>query len=340
VTFDWPRFLTSQRIEWTDRGHSATKNNIAIACPWCGSADPSQHLAISLEGRGYRCFRSPRQHSGRSIPRLIAALLGCSWSEALRLAGISGSAWHLGQEDGLSATLTALTTTSDETATDHKPIGFPVEFRPLTENGAGRYFTDYLIENRNYAEEDIRLLAKTYNLHYAIAGAFKWRVIFPVIMNGQLVNWTGRSISPNENLRYRTLSANPEKAKESRLPVAPRSIEKTLWNFDNLMRGGRELLICEGPFDAMRLDFLGATEGIRATCTWTKAVSDYQLDLLDELRGRFDHMTRVLDNDAQLDILAEIDRMAHLRCRTRKLPNGVKDPGELSYQSALEFMEI
>jgi hypothetical protein len=213
-----------------------------------------------------------------------------------------------------------------------------IEFRPLANRGGGRYFANYLVE-RGYSLDDIPELQHTYNLQYAIAGPFKYRLIFPITINGKLVNWTGRSISPNETLRYRTLSANPETAKENGLPMATRSIERTLFNYDNIMEGGDELLICEGPFDAMRLDYVGEFHGVRATCVFTKNVSDEQINLLEGVRDLYDRMTLVIDNDAQLDVLAVQRRLAHLDCGTRRIPRKYKDPADMPLKEAFKFVQ-
>lgn len=338
MAFNWPRFLKAHNIEWVDKGPSTTKDNIATRCPWCGQGDPSHHLAISIDGKGYRCFRV-KSHRGRSVPRLIAALLNCSWPEALRLAGVPSISTDITEHD-LGRRMAMLVNGASKTNGDAKRLKLLPEFRPVTDWGAGRYFVDYLIEKRGYEALDIPRLTKTYNLQCTIHGLFRWRLIFPITMGGVLVNWTGRTLSGNDGLRYRTLSANPEKAKESGLPVATRSIEKTLFNYDNLLNGGRELLITEGPFDAMRLDYFGAPFGIRATCTYTKSISSDQIALLDGLRELYDDFTRVLDLDAQLDLLYEQQRMAHLDVGTKRMPPGFGDPAELTKAAALEFLNV
>lgn len=334
--FNWQRFFTAHNIEWVDKGPSATKGNIAIRCPRCGMADPSHHLAVSLEGKGYRCFRT-KSHSGRSVPKLIQDLLQCSWPEALRLAGV---ATHVSSDfvadHEVGKKLFAYINKTD-TTTEPKTLRFPAEFRALADRGGGRYFVDYLL-GRGYDLDDIPELREAYNLQYAIAGAFKYRLVFPITMNNKLVNWTGRSISSTATLRYRTLSTDPETAREDGLPAATRSIEQTLFNYDNLLEGGDELLICEGPFDAMRLDLVGGRTGIHATCVFTKDVSTEQIFLLEKLRDLYDRITLVIDNDAQLDVLALQRRLAHLDCGTRHIPKRYKDPAEMSIDAVEKWL--
>src|SRR6202040_650598 len=112
-------------------------------------------------------------------------------------------------------------------------------------------------------------------------GPFSYRVVIPVFLNKRLVTWTGRSIAPSEELRYRSLSTDPEKA--NGLPVALENIKHTLFDYDSLKEGGRVLAVAEGPLDAMRLGFLGERYGIKATCLFGKSLHPMQLDLLHEI---------------------------------------------------------
>src|SRR4051812_26553261 len=118
--FDWVTFLNRRGIEYTDRGSSATAGNLAIHCVFCGAADPGTHLAISLHGRGWRCWRN-KAHSGRSPVRLIQALLGCTWVEAERLAGVSSARSTVAQND-FGAHVAGLLVGSAKTPVDGKPL--------------------------------------------------------------------------------------------------------------------------------------------------------------------------------------------------------------------------
>lgn len=331
---DWTRFLDVHHIEWSR--HGSTRNNVSIRCPWCGSGDPSQHLTINLDGAGYRCFRN-RSHSGRSAPWLIQALLQCSWPEAQRLAGVTPTVSEVIPEKALGKHLAQLIN-GDKPKAKPRRLRLLSEFRPVEAWGVGRYFTDYL-ETRLYTAEEITKLQRRYKLVCAVNGAFAWRVVFPIFVDEELVTWTGRSIDRNARLRYRTLSADPETARENGLPAAILSIERTLWNYDQIAKGGRELLLCEGPFDAMRLDFYGKDHGIRAGALFTKSISNDQMSLLSALRERFENITLVLDQDAWSDWLPVSSSAAHLGIGVKRLPRAYKDPAMLPKRAALEFLE-
>src|SRR3974377_930695 len=85
MRFNWVRLLNAHHVPFVTRGPNTGRDHISVKCPWCGAADPSEHLGISLRGKGYRCLRDPR-HAGRSRARLIHALLHCPSEYALRLA--------------------------------------------------------------------------------------------------------------------------------------------------------------------------------------------------------------------------------------------------------------
>jgi hypothetical protein len=143
-----------------------------------------------------------------------------------------------------------------------------------------------------------------YGLRFAKIGPYANRIIFPVTYRKNLVTWTGRTIDPRNQVRYRTLSLDADKAKQEGLPQALKRTTDLLWNFDDLRLARAALLVvCEGPFDAMRVDFLGRKYGIRGTCLFTKNISPDQVRLLAELSTNYQRGLILLDADASMDIL-------------------------------------
>lgn len=318
---------------------SAGKDHINIQCKWCGNADHGYHLAISLSGKGYRCFRAPEQHKGRSNPKLIQAILGCPWPEAFSIAGEESRGSSYAEGEFLSRAKELLGGGKKQLSAEIGQLKFPKEFRPLLPEGSGSYFLEYMAA-RGYTANDFPKLSKRYDLQCAISGFFKYRVIFPIYMNDRLVAWTGRTITKNTEVRYQTLSANSDVAERYGLPQATKSIEKTLWNYDILLKGGETLYICEGPFDALRLDFVGAKYGIHATCVFKKQISDEQSSLLDIVVRRFDRCILLFDPDAYLDTFSMRSKLAHLNLGTHKLPAGFDDPAEMSFAQTERFLGI
>lgn len=338
MAFNWIQFFDRHRIDYVTSGPSVTKGHIAIRCVWCGNSDQSHHLAISLSGAGYKCWRAPQQHKGRAAAKLIQALLDCTWTEAFNIAG-EGSRGAALSESDFTARAQALLNGGKKAVSDTKTLTFLPEFRPLLAEGVGLRFVNYMAE-RGYPDARLPALHRIYGLQCAIMGSFRYRVIFPVYMRGKLATWTGRAITNNADLRYYTLSANPDVAEEKGLPQAAMSIEKTLWNFDELLKGGEELYICEGPFDALRLDSIGRRHFMRATCVFKKQVSAEQAALLDEVVPRFARSYLLFDPEAYADTLVVRSQLAHLKLGTRTLPPQFEDPGALSVKATRQFLGV
>lgn len=332
MRFDWKRFLAGRGIDFVERGPNVARGNININCPFCGASDEGQHLGISLSGKGWGCWRN-QSHRGRTPHRLIMALTFCSSAEAEAIVG-AGDDSPLTDDHRLLADVQKMVG-SKEAAQAKEPeaaLEWISEARPLignTHSGFASMFVNYLQE-RLYTPGQIKRLAKRYDLRYAVSGPFANRLIVPVYMPQGLVNWTGRAISKKAVVRYRTLSADPTKAAEDGLPVAPLSIEKTIFDYDRLLRdGGDMLIVAEGPFDGMRLDFFGYDRAIRGTCLFGKNLSEDQALLLESLAPRFRRKVLLLDQDATLDAISRVNRLEYFGYQARQMPYARKDPALL-----------
>jgi hypothetical protein len=330
MSFDWIGFLNRYQLPWVDKGRNVSSGNVAVPCPYCGADDPSQHMTIALDGSGWRCWRN-YEHRGKAPRRLVQALLRCSADEAAAIVGSRVPELQL-DEVFVAETLAAMNGRRDEPEPE-RALAFMPEMKPLRPLGMGRYFFDYLA-GRGYSYDEAVEAVHRYGLRYATKGPFRYRLIFPITLDGKLVNWTGRSLGP-AIMRYRTLSTDLERSRKAGLPPAVKPVSQLLWNFDRLLcEGGYLLVITEGPFDAMRVDFLGAPYGIRATCIFGLGNGQgAQLLLLDRLAKRFKQTALLLDATAALDAVALQTRLSHLRPRMLMLPKGLGDPAELSKAS-------
>lgn len=327
MNFDWRAFLVSHRIEFTEKGHS--KGNVGITCPWCGDADHGFKLGIHLAGKGWHCWRD-RIHSGVRPHRLIQALLKCSYFEAQRIVG-DQSPVVLGDLPFVAQVNLVLSGQQDKQPYNPE-LRFPTEFYELgfAEGGASREFLLKYLNKRGYIDHDIWNVVNNYWLHGAFKGPFAYRLIFPIEMYEGVVCWTGRTISPSTEPRYKTLTSHIEKQIPG-YPIAIRSIKDCLWNLKSIVEDpGDTLVLCEGPFDAMRVDYYGYEKGIRATCIFGKSITDEQLYLLEDIMPIYKDRILLLDQDAELDMLATIDRLRFIGFVPLKLPPQFKDPAQLS----------
>jgi hypothetical protein len=336
--FDWLKFLDTYRIEYVMAGPNIGRNNAGIKCPFCGD-DPSFHLGISLDGKGFHCWREPSRgaHSGRSPHKLVMRLLGCSFTQAQAIVGDQDR--KVVANDSTFDTDIKRRMSMAHSTTGHSSVGrleLLPEFKKIptfTEKpfqGRGplvnSLFIPYL-RRRGYSIKEIDKLVERFDLHYALTGKFAYRLIIPVFMDGKLVNWTGRAVT-TDTLRYKTLSHDMEVSRKADLPPAPMNVKDCLFDYDDLKNGGDILVLTEGPFDAMRITFFGEKYGIMGTCLFGKGVSKQQKDLLYRLLPLYDHVHTFFDTDVGLASTFSWfpDDMGIVR---RDLPKNVKDPAEL-----------
>lgn len=323
--FDWVKFLNEHGVEFRREGGL----NVSVWCPLCGEADRSKHLAISLRGRGWRCFRN-ENHRGRSHARLIQLLLRCTWEQAQRYAGIEPP--PSAPDEDVFSTLSGMLGVPG--AAPSRRLMFPPEFKPLTRRGIlAAPFRNYIID-RGMTEQEADWVIENYQLHYATKGRWHHRIIIPIHDTlGRLMTWTARSIKRGEPLRYSTLKTYSEDPDEPVAAAPPGRLLlglPLLWSCPN----PRVLVVCEGPFDAMRVSAAGAARGVYGTCLFGLQLSEAQVELLMELAGRFQKRRLLLDNDAKMTVFGMVQRLASIRFKASALTIGVKDPGALKPNQA------
>lgn len=295
TNIDWSRLLSQHGIPYIEHGPSTARGNIYCHCVWCGAQDRGHHLGISLHGKGWACWRN-ELHRGKSPVRLIHGLLGCSWERAAQLAGVRS----LGTANELEQILAGLDETDDIPATPE--LKWPADIKYLSQSRVStKPGINYLVENRGYTTDQAFELAEHYELRWSLSGPFAYRICIPVFDElGFLTTWTGRTVDPRNNFRYRTLSANQDKALADNLPQARLPITECLLGEQDLGDGGDVLIVTEGPFDAMRLDFAGHMQGIRATCVFGQNMSQTQFNKLVMLSYSYKKKYILLDADAEM----------------------------------------
>lgn len=343
---DWPQLLRNHNIEFVETGPSTARGNVYVKCPWCQDADAGHHMGISIRNpwRGFGCWKN-NSHRGKNAARLLAGLLHISFESAEALLDFrSGTA--LEADSRLGDRVRAMLGGDDMTqiTTKRKRLRIPKEIKPLDPDGRGqsKLFVNYLVEERGYTRKQVAKLCHRYELHYCMSGPFSYRLVIPIYDEQGLVTWTGRSISKSEELRYLTLTRDEEKATKQGLQPAREPITNCLFNEPELMQqGGRLIIVCEGPLDAMRTDFAAArtSRHVRATCVFGKAVSPMQIDKLDALSRLYDRKILLLDQDAALDSFRVVDALTEIGFRTKRLPKKWKDPGEMPLSKLESLIE-
>jgi hypothetical protein len=325
MAFDWIQFLEQNNIHYVDKGPNVSAGNICVRCIWCGQQDDSEHLSINLEGRGFRCWRQPL-HSGKNPAKLVQALLNCSWAHAVEIAGQGKSL----PSDFMSKVRASLEKAEPDERAKPSLLFIPSEFKPfLEEMPSCRPFASYL-RGRGFTEDNIFTDTLTFGMYYATQGLYNGRVIFTVQDNHKLVGWTGRTIYPSEEARYKTLTNDPVKAKDRGETPAPGPITDYLLFWDDIRSSpGKTIVLCEGPFDAWRLNLLGWDEGIRATACFTSSLSDQQTNLLYEVIPDYKNRFLLLDQGTFAKAERIRNKLTTLDVVIRNLPSEYKDPAEV-----------
>jgi hypothetical protein len=321
MSFDWISLFNQHRIEYVTSGPNISKGHIAIKCPWCAAADPSQHMSIALSGMGWRCFRN-REHRGIQPTRLIQVLLNCSYEHARSL--VYGESQFL-PNDFLAKVNGSL-----------RPQIFPAkkkelkllpEFLSFKDLPSAKPFIHYL-NKRGYKREVVLHLTSWYGLRYCTRGHFEHRIIFPVQFQNNLVSWIGRSIAPQALVRYKTLSVDPDP--DSGLPPAIGPVSDYLLWYDKIREVSADtIVLCEGPFDALRVNVLGRKYGVVGTCFFTSRPSRFQIELLHEILPRYKRRFLLLDQDMTAGALRVASDLSALGVDVVHLPSRRKDPAEL-----------
>ena len=327
MKFNVLSFLHSHHIPYITKGVNVKRGEININCPFCAktsSPDPSYHLGIDEDNMRFSCWRNKRHHSGKTLHKLIMVLAQCNYYEACQLLG-QKPIWI--EETAFDA----VSFQANDTAPTTPLLEFPHDIIPLdVELRRSFRFVQYLME-RGYSQRSVSRLAYRYNLHYAISGQFKDRIVIPNYVANRLVNWTGRSIHKDTQLRYLSLDHTRG---------ALMSIKECLFNEPQLFKGGRLLVVNEGPFDAMKMDFYGASLGIRATCLFNKKATHNQLGCLGELTHLFDRIVVMFDRDEFVDQCSFVSQMDWTGLDSVvdwNCPSHVSDPGDLSGDDVKEL---
>lgn len=331
---DWERLLKEQRVPYITRGANVKRGELAIQCPFCGSADPSMHMGLNLETGWWSCWRNRSAHSGKSPLRLLMRLLGVTYGQARELAGLGDDYVDPEGFDAVAARVMGRNKDVRPEQVERRYLQMDPSFVPITSNLRTAKAWNYLygrgFNRAIYRVPDVDALVEIYSLKTARSGDWQDRIILPYYQDRQLVTWSARAVA-SSSIRYKDLSI-----KESL--VAPK---ETLFNHDCLHTGGAALVVVEGPFDALKLDFYGAAFGVRALALSTNSITDSQAFLLQAAGDKFASVYVMMDNATGLGIADSLRMKQALfflpNVITAVVPYGKKDAGDLAAEEVVEW---
>ena len=234
--------LTEHRIPFREGGsHRHVREGwIGVDCPRCGPGTNKFHLGICLQTRQTNCWRC----GGSNLGEVLGLLLDVTTPHA----------WALIRE------LPPPSRVPSEQRRARGKLTIPRGLGPLQ-----KPHRDYL-SRRGFDPDELERLWMLKG--FGPIGRFAWRIWIPVLLDGEIVSWTTRSIGESDRRVPKYVNADPEKE------VWP--IKSLLYGWDYVRDS---VVICEGPTDAWRI-------GPGAVATFGLAVSTEQLEKMSSVPRR------------------------------------------------------
>jgi len=327
TSFDWREFLIENSIPYIERGENCARGNINVNCPFCGN-DSKYHLGIDVSNnKGWGCWRSS-DHRGKSPVKLVEALLGCSTREAMSIVRDDS----ITTIDNFDDLIDEWNPNVDQKVASDYAIKWPKNF--ILPDGSLRWHKPYLdyVRDRGFARRDVLDFFEYYDIRITKESVWRDRVLIPYYSYDELTGWSGRSIKRHPYLRWMALSSNNEDKKGRK---SGKTIKHCIGNEKNLMGGGNILILFEGQFDFLKLDYYGKKLGVRAGCLFNTSLSDEQESIVSELTQRFDKVFFVLDDGKEMDSMRLSMRFPDIG--QVKVPYKLDDFGEASKLQAMKF---
>ena len=282
-----PQIIMRERVPYVTTGKNVAVDHINIRCPFCGKADPSEHMGICLSTGVWGCWRDS-QHRGKRPHRLLHRLFGWPWDE---IDAMCSTSLHdrSSIRDSVMQALDGANSLIKPPALHKVPakVCLPPSVYPLRPSSRlVAPFVNYIIGRGIDADEVWDFIAE-YEIHAALVGPQAYRIVFPIRNDmGALQTWTGRTVGTSVSPRYVSGSGD--------LSVP---IKDCLFNEYKLYEsnGAEVLVVTEGPWDAMKIDWYGKMFGVRATCVFGSFVSDVQTHRIVGLSHLFGELLCALD---------------------------------------------
>lgn len=248
---DFEKLFTDYKIEYSTK---INRGWINVECPFCTSEHP-MHLGFNPAGNYCTCWNC----GGHNLKETLSKVLSVPIKDIPQI---------IEEYEGTSSLIYRL---NDK----KKPKALRLELPTDTFTKQERKYLTSRNFNPKFLHEKYKIVGG------GITGPWKYRIIIPLILDGKIVSWTGRSIF------------NKEKIKELEIPRYKNlSIEQSvidcksvLYNIDNCK--GKTVVLTEGAFDVIRL-------GDNFICSFGTELSQSQISVLSE---RFETVLIMFDNE-------------------------------------------
>lgn len=289
MSLDIERILQDIGVTYYTQGKNISDGWIGIGCPFC--ADDSTHCG--LKGYSFSCWKCG---SKGSIKKLLKQLHPGTWGDINALFDKYNSSLFISQFREKYNTVTKV----------EWPEHCTTELPDLHKN--------YLIK-RGYDPQQLQNLYDVRAVYQL--GAWCYRLIIPIYIDGILVSYVGRDVTEKSSLKYKNLSKE-----KSIIPV-----KKLVFNIDAVDDFS---IICEGITDSWRFGSHGvALFGLQFTA-----------QQINTLSKKLKRAVVFFDNEpqaqAKADELAEALSMTGVQVEIAVHPD-FNDPGEIPQNIADEI---
>ncbi|MFA5048699.1 MAG: hypothetical protein WC516_06765 [Patescibacteria group bacterium] len=295
-------------VEWIDEGANTQAGWINVNCPVC--EDDDFHMGWNLDGDYFHCWRC----GGHRNEYVLQRLLHVSYSEVQK---------KLNEFSDRSFLLHDL---------NKKKVGNVKKIELPGSERLGELCREYL-EKRRFDPDYIQ--DKYLIRDGGISGDYCFRLIIPIIYKGQVVTFTSRDVTDEQEIRY----------KQQPLEEAVMNPKHVLYNLDNIDDNEGWVCVVEGPVDVWRM-------GSNFICPFGTAYTDKQIlvivQLLSKRISRSFCIFIMFDSEKQAQIIArqigsELNVLGFTNVYQINLESK-KDPAQLSDKKAQkirkQFMEI
>lgn len=291
-------------IKMSSPEHKHTRDGwLHVCCPFC--KDDNYHLGFSVSMGFFNCYHCGRLGVKETIARLLKVNIEDVWSYIkdfyVRSSGFS-----------------VISSVQRDKRSD---VVSEIKFPPLC--GPMSAIHKKYLRNRGFDPDRLEADWDLRGTGPISDKGWKFRLIIPVKLDGQIVSYQGRDVTGMSEVRYRSCS--------DEVSIVP--IKNCLYGIDEVR--GSSVLIVEGVPSVWRL-------GRGAVATFGTKVTKAQQKMLMGFQRRYICFDRDPVHDAGRlaaeKLASDLSVFSGDTCVV-SLPDGVKDPGDLRDDEAAMLME-
>lgn len=241
-------------IKYKSSGKNVSSGSVEVSCPAKDCSDPSQHCGIHLEKGFFHCWVCGAKGN---IVKFVMLVLKTNYHQAkITVDKFSDDIIPYPQE---------ITPASCLTNRNIMPKEASYSLPELHSN---------YLRKRNFdpiqIQRDYKIMA------CYTTGNYAYHIIIPIIINGEIVNFTARDVTEQQDNKYKNCPNNDVLI----------SMKECLYNLDSVKN---KAIICEGVTDVWRI-------GKGCVATMGVEYTSYQLSLLAQ--KELDEIYILFDSDA------------------------------------------